>query len=276
MKQLPFVLVLFAGACGTETIVHELDEKQANKILVLLSEQRGIAANKLRVDTGRKVYYDIAVPAKSKVDAMALLNDLEYPRRDIRDYTKVFEQQGLIPTAAQEKAKKLEALEGEIAKQLLVINDVLDAEVNITMPEDSALRTTDEAAAPTTASVTIRYMPRNGSKPVSEPSVQAIVAASVEKLTPDRVVVVMTPVVRASDKDSPDAPRAGGKGIFDQYSARMQLNILILIAGVTIVLCLAIFFTQIRLRTVRGRLIKLQNEIARARRKSDTPPPAAA
>ena len=47
-----------------------------------------------------------------------------------------------------------------------------------------------------------------------------------------------------------------------------------LLAGMLIlllILSLGLVFGQIRLKTVRGRLLRLQNEIARARRKSDVP-----
>ena len=100
-----------------ETVVHNLDEREANKISELLAESE-ISATKGVVDNGRTVSYTISVPAKSKVDAIRLLNRNEMPRRPDMGYTEVFKDSGLIPTAAEEHAKQMAAVEGEIEKQL--------------------------------------------------------------------------------------------------------------------------------------------------------------
>jgi type III secretion system YscJ/HrcJ family lipoprotein len=273
--------MLLAGlqACGVETVVHNLDEREANKITELLAESE-ISAAKAMVDTGRSVSFSISVPAKNKVDAIRLLNRNELPRRPDMGYTEVFKDSGLIPTAAEEHAKQMAAIEGEIEKQLKLVPGILDTQVQLVIPEETSLRTAQEVRAPTTASVTIKYLPSaGGAKPLSEPQVQAVVAAGVERLTPDSVVVVMTPAMPLGgrgerlDADARGAPSGGIRGM----SAR-QTNMLATAAVViVIVLCLGLAYMQIRLRTVRGRLLRLQSEIARARRKpaDSTPPPPA-
>ena len=83
----------------------------------------------------------------------------------------------MIPSRIQEAAQKLSALEGEIERQLKLIVGVLDVEVQLVMPEQSPLDTQD-TMTPTTASVTVKYLPgTDGSKPLSEPQVRALVAA---------------------------------------------------------------------------------------------------
>jgi type III secretion system YscJ/HrcJ family lipoprotein len=266
-------------ACGVETIVHGLEEREANQITELLAESE-ISTTKAAVDTGRSISYTISVPAKNKVDAIRLLNRNEMPRRADMGYTEVFKDSGLIPTAAEERAKQMAAIEGEIEKQLKLISGILDVQVQLVIPEETALRTAQDVRSPTTASVTIKYLPASGgSKPLSETQVQNIVAAGVERLTPENVVVIMSPAAPLGRSDrmmDPDRGGASGGASLAGMSARQTKMAAIALVAVIFLLCLVLAMAQIRLRTVRGRLLRLQGEIARARRKpADAPPPAA-
>jgi type III secretion protein J len=258
-------LIVLLAACGSETVVHQVDEREANFIIEVLAKSQ-IAADKQMVDTGRTVFYHVSVPSSRRLEAIKILNKHMLPRRKDRGYSDVFAEGGLIPTSSEERAKQLEALEGEIQRQLKVIEGVLDVEVQVVVPEESALRTTEDTKTPTTASVTVKYMPgAGGSKPLSEPQVQAIVAAGVEKLTTDQVVVVMTPVRGVQPR--PSTPPAG-----KSYGGLSPKQFRIAVGGVVgliLLLGLAFVYAQVRLRTVRGRLLRLQAEIARARRKPE-------
>jgi type III secretion protein J len=271
MRRAFFVATLALAGCAAETVIHDIGEKEANDIVVLLDEN-DIQAQKQIRDTGREVFYSIAVPGSKRMEAMKILTDHDYPRRPLDGYDKVYEASGLIPTASEEKAKKLRAIEGEIERQLTLIRDVLDAQVNLVMPDESALRTAADAQVPTTASVTVKYLPtKGGIKPLSEQNIRAIVAAGVEKLTPDHVVVVMTeakpPVTGPGGADCPEVASSPGRGVIGRLSARDQRIAIIAVAVIFILLSGFIVFGQLRLRNVRGRLIRLQNEIAKARRK---------
>lgn len=272
IKAVALGSLLLCVACGSETIVHNLDEREANLIVELLAEG-DISASKGILDTGRTVSYTISVGSKSRLDAIKMLNRNEMPRRRDNGYLEVFKDSGLIPTAAEEKSKQLAALEGEIEKQLKLVEGILDAQVQIVQPEENALRTVQEVRSPTTASVTVRFLPApGGAKPLSEPQVQAVVAAGVERLTPDNVVVVMTPagVVTRSQMKQPDEAQQSGSMHMDKNGRLM----LLVGVGLVLALCLGLAASQIRLRTVRGRLTRLQGEIAKARRKpTDMVPP---
>jgi type III secretion protein J len=245
-------LTTLAG-CGTEIVVSKIDERQANRIIEVLAKEN-VDAIKGSVDTGREVYFTIAVPRGQRIEAYKTLNRFELPTPADKGYEGVFGESGLIPTTAEERAKFLQSLEGEIQKQLKLIEGILDAEVQIVVPEKDALQTTQEQRPDTTASVTIKYAPAaNNAKPLSEPQVAAIVAAGVEGLTPDRVVVVMTQG-RLVDRGAAPAEVAKGG---------------IVVLSVVALLCLALIYMQIRLRGVRGRLLRLQTEIAKARRRPE-------
>lgn len=259
-------LILFAAtaaACGSDTIAHELTEKEANTIIEVLFEE-GITARTTLIDTGRAKSYNVSVPAAKRIDAIKILNEHELPRRKDKGYEDIFGQGGLIPTAEQERAKSLAALEGEIERQLKLFEGVLDAQVQLVVPRDETLRTTNDQVPPTTAAVTIKYLPgAGGAKPLAEPQIKALVAAGVEKLTSDRVEVVMAPAGAAGPPPTPSSCPKGKVCI-------VQKSFTISLAGglaLLVLLSLGIVYGQVRLRTVRGKLIKLQTEIARARKK---------
>ena len=259
------VCTLWLAACGTDTVVHNLGEREANKIVELLSEN-DIGAQKVYTSDGRTTTYAITVGQKSRLEAIRLLNRFEMPRRPDSGYQEVFKEGGLIPTAGEEKAKHLAALEGEIEKQLKIVDGVLDVQVQLVQPEENALRTAQDVRSPVTASVTVKYLPGSGgAKPLSEPQIQAVVAAGVERLTPDNVVVVMTPTGPMSPKGSDREIERVQSRVKDKNFAIVGVVFVALIIGLASLLVM----TQVRMRTVRGRLERLQSEIARARRKSN-------
>jgi type III secretion protein J len=249
-------------------VVHNIDEREANHVIEILADGN-ISATKLMVDTGRSVSYTISVPSGRRIEATKILNRNQLPRRSESGYLEIFKDGGLIPTAGEERAKQLAAIEGEIEKQLQLIDGILDSQVQLVLPEETALRTAQDVRAPTTASVTIKYLPGQGNaKPLSEPQVQAIVAAGVERLTPDNVVVVMTP---SQTQNRAELDRDGGA--FKGMGGRQANMIMIAMGAAVLVLVVGIMALVIRLNTVRSRLTRLQNEIAKARRKpGDTPP----
>ncbi|MFC1610685.1 hypothetical protein ACFL6C_06995 [Myxococcota bacterium] len=256
-----------AGGCGTETVVHKTDERQANRILEILAKNDVRDAVKGVVDTGREVYFTVSVPKSKRWTAIEVLNEHELPTPEDTGYQAVFSEGGLIPTNAEENAKFLQALEGEIQRQLKLIDGILDVQAQVVVPEEDALRTTQENRPDTTASVTIKYLPgTGGSKPLSEPQVQAIVAAGVEGLTPDKVVVVMTPGGTSKRTAATDRRRRTGKSFWDRPIKQLNVTAAVVLS-VVLILGLLLLYAQIRLRTVRGRLIRLQTEIAKARRK---------
>ena len=55
-------------ACGVETVVHRVDEREANRIVELLEDVE-IQVTKGMIDTGREIHFSITVPAKDRVVA---------------------------------------------------------------------------------------------------------------------------------------------------------------------------------------------------------------
>ncbi|MBN1960614.1 MAG: hypothetical protein JW841_06685 [Deltaproteobacteria bacterium] len=277
---LSFITLIFSfvmSSCGVETVVHGVNEREANRIIETLA-LRDINADKLTNTSGRQVVYDITVAASRRIDAIKVLNENELPRRVSKGYIDVFATTGLIPTSSEEKAKKLAALEGEIERQLKLIEGVLDVEVQVVSPDESALRTTKEQEPATTASVTIKYLARpDGSQPISEGEVQKIVAAGVEKLMPEQVVVVMRPVATSVPKKNQRASTS----ITSRINPKVMTGIVIGAGALIALLIIIVIFSQWQVRSTRNRLNRLQSEIAKARKRSvealqamgESPPP---
>ena len=268
------VLSALASACGVETVVQDLNEKEANQIVEALANSN-IDANKLRNAEGRNVSYAVTVASGSRIEAYRVLNQNELPRRRDMGYGKVFEGGGLIPSASEEHAKSQAALEGEIEGQLKIIDGVLDARVQIVIPEESALRTTQDQKPPTTASATIKFTPDGqGHAPLQERTVAQLIARSVEGLLPENVFVVLTPAgsvgIQSAQADAGDASRSW----LGKVSRRTLNGITVGVLVVFALLCIGLVFSQMRLVSVRGRLLRLQNEIAKARRKPNEGAPS--
>jgi len=270
-KHLLFFLILGTiTGCGVETVVNGLSEREANRITELFADNQ-IASTKGVTDTGREIFYNISVPPKNKLDAIKLLNLHELPRRKDRGYSEVFSETGLIPTSAEEKAKKMAALEGEIERQLKLIDGILDTQVQIVIPEESALRTAEDQISPTTASVTLRYLPgAAGAKPITEQQVQTLVSAGVENLTADRVFPLLTPVRSIGELSIPDTPAPAGGSWLTRVSAKTVNVLSIVILAVILGLSLLLLSGHLRLRNAQARLLRLQNEIAKAQRRAQS------
>jgi type III secretion protein J len=207
MRLIPLIAfsVIAATGCAKQEILHDLDERDANEIVVVLDQANPpVAAQKLPGGEGgsganKGARFIIAVPAADANRAWKLLNDADLPRRKDPGYAEVFSQSGLIPTSSEEKAKTMQAITGELSRTLKSIDGVLDARVHVVMPEDSVLRTKEEDRADTTASVWYKYVPRgkNAQKPLTDQEIQDLVANSIEKLKPERVKVIATPSIAA-------------------------------------------------------------------------------
>jgi type III secretion protein J len=251
------VLALLSGAAVTTactnmtTVVHGLDEFEANEILVVL-EAKGIGGDKL-IEEGRQVAYSVAVPGVDVQTAMRILVANRLPRSRSMGLKEVYPAGGggLIPTRSEEKAKFLMAMQGEVERKLKALPGVVHAHVSIVVPDKDIVRDLDTPPPPATAAVGLVYNPidERGTASVTEPDVQRLVAASVEDLKAGNVQVVMKRnlpmnlVDIAAEGGSVDAPVAAasvlGIRVADKRSAAKAM-VLLGIFGVVAVLGIAV------------------------------------
>lgn len=192
-----FLLPLFTSCSSQKTIVNALDEREANEILVFLSS-KGVDATKVQNAEaagggggGAKiVLWDIQVPLDRATESMAMLNQAGLPRRRSQSLLNIFAGGGLVPSELQEKIRYEAGLAEQIASTIRKIDGILDAEVQISFPQDDPLHPGKKKGS-ITASV---YVKHSGvlDDPNSHliPKIKRLVAASVTGLDYDNVTVI--------------------------------------------------------------------------------------
>ncbi len=280
------------AACEVEEVIHGLEEREANEILELLdATEPPIEAKKMKED-GRIVTYKIVVPARFKIDAYKVLNKHELPRKQHKGYNEIFAQAGLIPTKAEEQAKSLAAIQGEVARSLQLIPNVLEAEVNLVIPEENPLANPGDEKSKPSASVTLKYLPVNGKPPAEKEEVQRLVAAAVKDLVPERVEVFMA--VSTKVQQAVEGAEGGAPGVpaacpitaapisicnGDKEPVRLMGRVMcpeaaslfkMLIAVFVVLLLLmggGLVVLVLRANAVKSKLNRLQSELASRRRR---------
>ncbi len=192
---LAIVIGLLTSCESRRTIVNGLDEKEANEILVFLAG-RGIDANKIQAVTeggggaGKAVLWNISVNSSQANEAMALLNQAGLPRRRGQNLLGLFSSVGLVPSGMEQKVRYQAGLAEQIASTIRKMDGVLDADVQLSFPEEDPLNPT-ATKGKVTASV---YVKHNGA--LEDPNahlvtrIKRLVAGSINGLDYDNVTVI--------------------------------------------------------------------------------------
>ena len=180
------VFVVAIAACSTD-VAADLDERQSAEMLATLA-QAGVPAERHAAGDGKDTRYRIDVPSRDSGRAAALLHAEGLPREAKRGFRDLYGSSNLIPSAAEEKARFLDALSGAISSHLEHLDGVRDASVLVNIPDGDPLASADSPRPKSTASVLLRLRP-NAAAP-DEREVRSLVAASAQGLSPEDVVVV--------------------------------------------------------------------------------------
>lgn len=195
-RTLLFLLMigLLASCESRRTIVNGLDEKDANEILVFLAG-RGINAVKVQAAAesggGTKVIlWNISVEESRANEAMALLNQVGLPRRRGQNLLNIFQSGALVPSGLEQRIRYQAGLGEQIASTIRKIDGILDADVQLSFPEEDPLNPT-ATKQPLTASVYVKH-----SGILDDPNahlatrIRRLVAGSVPGLDFDNVTVI--------------------------------------------------------------------------------------
>lgn len=205
--------LLLAAGCALETIAHQQDESEANKIKLLLEKEAGISAEKLRDETSRDLKFNVAVPKDLAPTALGVLDRHNLPKKSQQGTAEMFGSGGLIPTNLQERAKREVGVTGDIANKLRQVPRVIDAAAFVSLPEDNPLRDINEAKPRPKASVFIGYLPDSeGRPPMTVEDVQELVQAALPEMRSTEVVVKMVATEKVS---APGAAASGATGAVD-------------------------------------------------------------
>jgi type III secretion protein J len=233
-----FVVAVFAVGCQEE-VYHGLSERQANRLVVAL-EQQGVSADKLRGASGEG-NWTVTVPSGQKVRAWKLLEARGLPEPKTDGFDEFYPTGGLIPTASEERILYQYATSQELRETLLKVDGVVDAQVNLVLPEKPRVQLSNTEVEPPRASVLVKYQAgertERGKPPVSREEIERLVAGGVERLQRENVDVVLSaarnPVANAEE---PDFARVGPVSVAPGSTTTARaviggLGILVLLLG---------------------------------------------
>lgn len=130
---------------------------------------------------------DVLVPKQDYARAKVLLAKDGLPGADGMGWSDIFGgTSGIGDTESRERMKFERALEGELAKTISATTGVARADVHLTIPEPSAFRRNEQ---PSKAAIRIKMRPGMQLVPGAVQGIIATVSNSVQRLTPDNVVV---------------------------------------------------------------------------------------
>jgi type III secretion protein J len=195
----PFISLLVACSHTIET---GLSEREAQEIVVTLREG-GIDAFAEPDVSAKKdsALWQVRIRGggEKTVTAWKLLREHGLPHEKVEGLDEVFKNSGMIPTAAEEKARMVVGLAGELTRTLRSLPGVVDARVHVVLPDNTTL-IDEKYKAATTASVLVRY--RGDRPPLTDDEIRGLVAKGVEGLAPENVDVVQK---KSNEKPLPPA-----------------------------------------------------------------------
>lgn len=184
-------LVLFCVACEDMAIVHDLQERDANEILVLLGRS-GIQASKEKFEKNQEVTWIVKVKPADEMNARSLLVANRLPRVRHGGLSGICKDAGLIPTPKTEKCREILGYKGEIINLLENISGVVSADVVLNIPDKQDFPDENNPPPRPTASVTVQFLPDTDAGRLTEGKVQQIVANSLPGLDPRDITVIMS------------------------------------------------------------------------------------
>jgi type III secretion protein J len=191
-------MLLLVGCSEDQAIVNNVDERDANEIIVFLAS-KGIESHKMKAESGSAgvggggpSMWNIFVPKDKSVNAMALLNSNGLPRKQGTDLLTLFAKSGLMTSDREETIRYQAGLEQQLTNTIRKIDGVLDADVQISFPK------TEETLAPGEAKTFVKsavYVKHQGllNDPNShiESKIKRMISSSVDNLDFENVAVIL-------------------------------------------------------------------------------------
>lgn len=194
--SLSLALILFLSlglvGCGDEVLYQQLTQDDANRVMVLL-QQHGIEASLEQEVFQNEVFWSIKVNKQeiSRARELVVTSQVISPRAPgLKEIYQPKGSGGWIKTPAEERARFLLALKGEIVNSLKRLPEVVDADVVLNIPEEDALGL-KEKKRPTASVVLKAKPPATGPSSLNEIQIQQFVANSVDGMAARDVSVLL-------------------------------------------------------------------------------------
>ena len=152
--HLPLVLLFCVAlvGCREETLYVGLTQVEANQMLALMYAS-GLPAAKLLDKDGS---YTVTTTRDAFPESMALLHAHGLPREQFESMGEVFQKEGFVSSALEERARFNFALSQEMARTISSIDGVVMARVHLVMPERERLSDDRQTSS---ASVFVKHRP---------------------------------------------------------------------------------------------------------------------
>ncbi|EKE08629.1 MAG: Type III secretion lipoprotein SctJ [uncultured bacterium] len=218
------VLLLIMGGCTSDSaIVNNIDEKEANEIVVFLAS-KGIPAMKVQATVsgaaaaGTSVaMYNIQVAEDQSTEAMALLNQYGLPRRYGTNLLTLFAKGGLVSSDREEEIRYQAGLAEELQNTILKMDGVLDADVQISFPPTESL-SPGETKPKITAAVYVKHQGiMDDPNSHMEVKIKRLMAGSVNGLKFEDVTVISDRAILADIQLTPGKELIGAKSMQQTY-----------------------------------------------------------
>ena len=227
-QRLSFLLplltfLLLAGCENSKSIVANIDEKEANEIVVYLAS-KGIESQKVQVvaselgAAGAALQYNIMVDEDRSVDAMSILNKVGLPRRMGTNLLALFAKTGLMSSEREETIRYQAGLAEQLQNTIRKIDGVLDADIQISFPPSETTPLPGAPAPKITAAVYIKHQGvLDDPNSHMETKIKRLMAGSVNGLSYDQVTVISDRSRFTDITLSPEGQAIGGAGLQQTY-----------------------------------------------------------
>lgn len=226
---IPLLLTL-AGCDVGKVIVNNVPEREANEIVVFLAN-KGIPSEKIASASGGATggdvsgLWSISVEESQATDAMSILNQNGLPRVRGTTLLQLFAKEGLMSSATEETVRYQAGLAEQIANMIRMIDGVIDAQIQLSIPAEETLPTEEQKEKKVTASVFVKHqgiLDNPNSHLITK--IKRLVAGSVVGLDINNVTVV-SDRARFADValyDQTEAISPGGKEFVSIWSIVMN------------------------------------------------------
>ncbi|HSX11309.1 MAG TPA: type III secretion inner membrane ring lipoprotein SctJ [Chlamydiales bacterium] len=217
------LLVLLAGCTTNQSIVNNIDEREANEIVVFLAS-KGIAAQKVAAPTSAiggtapSDLYSITVDGSQSTEAMALLNRYGLPRIQGTNLLTLFAKSGLVQSDREETIRYQSGLAEELKNTIRKIDGVLDADVQISFPDTSVTPVPGVPQPKITAAVYVKHQGvMEDPNSHMEVKIKRLMAGSVNGLSYEDVAVISDRSRFADITLQPEGEMIGAKALQQTY-----------------------------------------------------------
>ncbi len=229
------LLLLLACACRAE-LHQNLDEKQANEIIVVLGSE-DIRADKKSAGEGA---WTVLVPKAQYQRALSVLAAYNLPRS--RESVESLAEPGPFASAGEERTRQTRVITSGLENTFMAMDGIVDAHVHAYVPEPARSRFRAEESADPGASVVLVH--RMGVEPPSETAVRAVLQGAIEGLRADAISTVFV-ATRVPEPKPAESVVVGPFVVARESAATLRVTLLAM-AGLCAVLASALIVSSLR------------------------------